>query len=111
MSQSLLKQLVSYRTWIAAVINAAITWIILIIAPLGLFAVITCTLSVFFSSLLVGWVCDKALLQILSRERREAMEARWESENIDLGYADSLDLHAQHHKKEHRQGNSQKNNQ
>ncbi len=65
MSLSIVKKLVSYRSWILAVINAAITWIILIIPPLGLFAVISCTLGVFISSLSVGWVCDRALMRLL----------------------------------------------
>ncbi len=47
MSPSVAKKLVRYRSWLVAVVNGGITWIVLIIAPLGLFAVIICTLSVF----------------------------------------------------------------
>jgi hypothetical protein len=79
------KKLVQHRTWVVAGVNAAITWTILIIAPLGLFAVIVCTLAVFFSSLIVGRMCDRALFQLIRQSRqREVMSARRESDNINL---------------------------
>ena len=83
MSQSVARQLVRYRTWLAAVVNAGVTWVILIIAPLGLFAVITCTLAVFLGSLGVGWVCDRALFQLLEAHDRDVMRARRDSENFE----------------------------
>lgn len=58
MSLFLAKKLVMYRSGLVALFNAGITWVILIIAPLGLFSVIVCTAAVFISSLAVGWVCD-----------------------------------------------------
>ncbi|MCL1489790.1 MAG: CRISPR-associated protein Csx18 [Pseudanabaena sp. Salubria-1] len=61
MSLAFIKKLVRYRTFITAISNAAITWTILIIAPLGLFAVVTCTLGVFISSLVIGNLSDRAL--------------------------------------------------
>ncbi|MEA5617043.1 CRISPR-associated protein Csx18 [Cronbergia sp. UHCC 0137] len=66
MSQSLAKKIVRYRTLSVAVANGGVTWIVLIIAPLGLLAVIICTLAVFLSSLMVGWVSDRALLGLIS---------------------------------------------
>jgi hypothetical protein len=54
MSLSVAKRLVHYRSWLVAVVNGGITWIVLIIAPLGLLAVIICTLSVLLGSLIVS---------------------------------------------------------
>jgi hypothetical protein len=54
MSLSVAKRLVHYRSWLVAVVNGGITWIVLIIAPLGLLAVIICTLSVLLGSLMVS---------------------------------------------------------
>jgi hypothetical protein len=89
MSLFVAKKLVMYRSGIVAVINAGFTWIILIIAPLGLFSVIICTVGVFISSLAAGWVCDRSLLQLLEQSYRDVMSARRESENIDVaGYVD-----------------------
>ncbi len=99
MSLFVAKKLVIYRSGIVAVINAGITWIILIIAPLGLFSVILCTVGVFISSLAAGWVCDvwgqaasrlRSLLKLLEASYRDVMSARRESENIDV--ASYLDL-------------------
>ncbi|MGI0485028.1 CRISPR-associated protein Csx18 [Pantanalinema rosaneae CENA516] len=73
MSSSLTQQLVRYRTWLIAIVNAGITWIVLIIAPLGLFAVITCTALVFLGSLLTGWLSDRALLSLLQSHDRASM--------------------------------------
>ena len=78
------KKLVKYRNYAVAFANAAVTWIILIIAPLGLFAVIICTLSVFFSSLIVGWLSDKALYQVIGDRQREEISAQWECDNIEF---------------------------
>ncbi len=64
----LTKQFLRYRTVALATANAVITWIILIIAPLGLFAVIVCTAGVFFSSLVLGQVADTALLRVLAAQ-------------------------------------------
>lgn len=69
------QQLVRYRTWMVAIANAGMTWVILIIAPLGLFSVITCTLLVFAASLLNGWIGDRALLSLLAASDRDIMTA------------------------------------
>jgi hypothetical protein len=92
MSEFVARKLVLYRTWLVAVINAVITWIILIIAPLGLLAVITCTVGVFVGSLFVGWVCDRALLQLIDNGQRDVMSARRESQGIDYVSGQDLDL-------------------
>ena len=75
MSRTLNKQLVTYRSWIVAITNAGVTWVILIIAPLGLFSVITCTLLVFGASLVNGWISDRALLGLLAAGDRDLMTA------------------------------------
>ena len=62
------RQLFCYRTGIAAIVNAGMTWIVLIIAPLGLFAVILSTLLVFLGSLTTGAVSDRLLLGLLEPE-------------------------------------------
>jgi hypothetical protein len=70
MSQSFLKKLVRYRTITNAIANAAVTWGILIIAPLGLFAVIACTLGVFIGSIVIGNLSDRALLFLIDNSDR-----------------------------------------
>lgn len=65
---SLTRLLVRYRILSVAIANAVLTWIILIIAPLGLFAVITCTLAVFISSVIATWLGDRALDHLLQLE-------------------------------------------
>jgi hypothetical protein len=65
MSRQLARQLVRYRWGLVALANAAITWVVLIIAPLGLFAVVNCTVLVFLASLATGWLGDMALLALL----------------------------------------------
>lgn len=84
MSKSVSKNLVKYRNYAVAFTNAIVTWIILIIAPLGLFAVVICTLSVFLSSLVIGWICDKTLYQLIEDHRREVISASWESDNVEF---------------------------
>jgi hypothetical protein len=74
MVSSLARKLVLYRTSIVAIANAAITWIVLIIAPLGLFAVITCTGLVFLSSLIVGLWSDRALIRLLQSNDQIAIQ-------------------------------------
>jgi hypothetical protein len=71
MSLSFLKKLVRYRTITSAIANAAVTWGILIIAPLGLFAVIACTLGVFIGSLVIGNLSDQALLFLIGKSDRQ----------------------------------------
>ncbi len=95
MSVTMAKKLVRYRSWIVAVINAAVTWVILIIAPLGLFAVILCTGAVFFASLVVGEICDRTLFQLLRQQQRDVMEARRDGDNLDLGLGSYRDLPSQ----------------
>jgi hypothetical protein len=92
MSLFLARKLVMYRSGLVALFNAGITWVILIIAPLGLFSVIVCTVGVFISSLAVGWVCDRSLLQMLESSYREVMSANRESENIDAASRHYLDI-------------------
>jgi F0F1-type ATP synthase membrane subunit c/vacuolar-type H+-ATPase subunit K len=72
MQQSLAFLVVRNRTVLVALANAGATWVVLIIAPLGLLAVITCTLLVFVCSLGFGYICDRAF-RMLSREEREAL--------------------------------------
>jgi hypothetical protein len=100
MSISVAKKLIRYRSWIVAVVNAATTWVILIIAPLGLFAVITCTAAVFLASLLVGEICDRLLLQLLRNLQRDVMEARRDTDNLDVGLSQYLDLTRQQNQEE-----------
>ncbi|WP_414575494.1 CRISPR-associated protein Csx18 [Anabaena sp. CCY 9402-a] len=99
MSTSVAKKLIRYRSWIVAVVNAATTWVILIIAPLGLFAVISCTVAVFLGSLLVGEICDRLLFQLLRNLQRDVMEARRETDNLDVGLYSYLDLSTQQEEK------------
>lgn len=101
MSASVAKKLVKYRSWIVAVTNAVVTWVILIIAPLGLFAVIACTLAVFVATLVVSAICDRVLFQLLRNLQRDVMEARSEKDNLDLGGLSSyIDLPAEPQKDE-----------
>ncbi|MEA5565762.1 CRISPR-associated protein Csx18 [Anabaena sp. UHCC 0399] len=99
MSTSVAKKLIRYRSWIVAVVNAATTWVILIIAPLGLFAVISCTVAVFLGSLLVGEICDRLSFQLLRNLQRDIMEARRETDNLDVGLSSYLDLSTQQEEK------------
>ncbi|NJM00800.1 MAG: hypothetical protein HC924_19475 [Synechococcaceae cyanobacterium SM2_3_2] len=64
MSRSL-RPLDRARIILIAVVNAGLTWTILIIAPLGLFAVLTCTFLVFLSSLIAPEVVERILLPLL----------------------------------------------
>ena len=66
MSRRLARKLTHGRTLFVALANAAITWVILIIAPLGLFAVINCTVMVFLASLALGFMGDLALNALLN---------------------------------------------
>lgn len=75
MGYSLVRKLLLSRTLLTGVINAGVTWIILIIAPLGLFAVITCTVAVFVSSLVVGFACDRAFIWVLNSRERDGQIA------------------------------------
>lgn len=95
MSPSIAKKLIRYRSWIVAVVNAATTWVILIIAPLGLFAVITCTVAVFLASLLVGEIGDRILFQLLRHLQRDVIQARRETDHLDVGISSYLDLSTQ----------------
>jgi len=88
-SVTMAKKLVRYRSWVVAVTNAAVTWVILIIAPLGLFGVIFCTGAVFLASLVVGEICDRTLFQLL-QQQRDVMEARSQADNLDVGLGSYL---------------------
>ncbi len=82
MSESVAKQLVRYRSWFVAIINAAITWIVLIIAPLGLFAVITCTICVFLGSLISGWISDFALFSLIKEVNPDVINPQNTADNL-----------------------------
>ena len=86
-SLPLAKNLVRYRCWTVAVVNAGVTWVILIIAPLGLFAVIICTAAVFLSSLGIGLVCDRALYSLLNAHGRDVMRAMREPGNLETDFS------------------------
>jgi len=73
-----------------AIANAAVAWVVLIIAPLGLFAVIVCTVGVFLSSLGAGWVGDRALLYLL--EATDWQEVTLESDREVLENRDRREL-------------------
>lgn len=75
MSLSLIKKIVRYRTVITAIANAAVTWAVLIIAPLGLFAVISCTLGVFIGSLVIGNLSDRALLFLVGSSDHQNLDS------------------------------------
>ncbi len=62
----MVRRYVGYRHWLVALGNASITWVVLIIAPLGLFTVITCTALVLITSLGLGWLGDRLLLSVLA---------------------------------------------
>lgn len=69
MQHTIAFQLVRNRTLLVALSNAGVTWVVLIIAPLGLMAVITCTVLVFLSSLGFGYICDRAFRQLSPEEQ------------------------------------------
>jgi hypothetical protein len=91
MSQSLHRKLVRYRNWLVAIVNSAVTWTVLIIAPLGLWAVIICTVCVFFSSLIVGWIGDRALLNLLRDSYQDVIPVQ-NSDSINFTQRENLDL-------------------
>ncbi|WP_052349753.1 CRISPR-associated protein Csx18 [Picosynechococcus sp. NKBG042902] len=65
MSPKFAKQLFFYRHFLVAIANGIVTWVILIIAPLGLFAVIMNTFLVFLISLGFNIVGDRLLQALL----------------------------------------------
>ncbi|MBF2056642.1 MAG: hypothetical protein IGQ45_05320 [Cyanobacterium sp. T60_A2020_053] len=67
MNSSLVKILIRFRSVIVAFLNALITWVILIIAPLGLFTVIICTIAVFLSSVIFAFIGDFFLFIMLKQ--------------------------------------------
>jgi hypothetical protein len=73
MSRSVARSLVRYRSILVALAQAGVTWVILIIAPLGLFNVISCTVLVFASSLMLGTVGDRMVFSLLRRSGWEVM--------------------------------------
>lgn len=82
MSESVAKKLVRYRSWCVAIVNAAITWVVLIIAPLGLFAVITCTICVFLGSLVTGWISNFALFSLIKDVNPDLINAQNTPDNL-----------------------------
>lgn len=99
MSWSTVKQLVRYRTLFIALANAGITWIVLIIAPLGLFSVITCTLLVFLSSLGFGSVGDFALFRLLRPSGETGIMGTRPSDSFDTPYPSSTDASLPEHQR------------
>ncbi|MTJ51696.1 hypothetical protein FJR38_02865 [Anabaena sp. UHCC 0253] len=99
MSKSVAKKLVKYRNYGVALGNAGVTWIILIIAPLGLWAVIICTFSVFVSSLVIGWLCDRTLYRLIGNLQPDVISAQWESDNIEVMAREYQDLPTQEERK------------
>ncbi|MFH7244124.1 MAG: CRISPR-associated protein Csx18 [Spirulina sp.] len=81
MSRSLARKLVRYRNVMVALANAGITWVILIIAPLGLFAVINCTVMVFLASLATGFLGDLALNALLNDMNNDPRSIRFGDPN------------------------------
>ena len=75
MSRSSIQKIVRYRTIVTAIVNAAFTWAVLIIAPLGLFAVIICTLGVFIRSLVIGNLSDRALLFLAESNDQQNLDS------------------------------------
>lgn len=73
MNSSSARTLIRYRSIGVAIANAAATWVILIIAPLGLFTVITCTVLIFGISLGGGIVSDRAMLSLSPRNGWEML--------------------------------------
>jgi hypothetical protein len=88
MSLSLIQKIVRYRTIITAIANTAITWTILIIAPLGLFAVIACTLGVFISSLVIGNLSDRALLFLVGNSDRQNLASNNSTATLEANHHD-----------------------
>jgi len=79
MNFALVRTIVRFRNVFVAMFNAMITWILLIIAPLGLFTVIVCTVGVFFSSLIFGLVGDYFLFMMLRQGGFDGMRGGGES--------------------------------
>lgn len=71
MSKTLKQQLTFYRSLGVASSSAAITWMVLIVAPLGLFAVILCTALVFIGSLAAGVAGDRIIMSLLKNSSRD----------------------------------------
>ncbi|MBD2137698.1 hypothetical protein H6F32_08885 [Anabaena sp. FACHB-1237] len=84
MCKSVSENLVKSRNYAVAFANGGVTLIILIISRLSLLTVIICTLSVFLSSLIIGWICDKPLYQLISDRHRGEISTQWESDNIEF---------------------------
>ncbi|MDH6061255.1 CRISPR-associated protein Csx18 [Chrysosporum bergii ANA360D] len=92
MSLSMVKKLLMYRSILVAFLNAGLTWIILIIAPLGLFSVIICTMGVFVTSLVGGWVGDRFLFTLVINDRRDVISAHEESNYIESVFLQQVDV-------------------
>ena len=85
MSANFIKQLNRYRSLAVALANAIITWVILIIAPLGLFAVIVCTVLIFVSSLIFGLLGDIAMALMLRDASPPPMSSGRPPSAVDVG--------------------------
>jgi hypothetical protein len=74
MSPKTVKKLIRYRNILVAIASGVITWIILIIAPLGLFAVILCTIGVTLGSFAMALVGDYLLFNLLEQNNIKLFE-------------------------------------
>lgn len=86
MNKTLKHQLTFYRSLGVAITNAAITWIVLIVAPLGLFAVILCTALVFVGSLAAGVAGDRIVSSLIKNSSRDT------NKRIDVQISDEFDV-------------------
>ncbi|AGY60307.1 CRISPR-associated protein Csx18 [Gloeobacter kilaueensis] len=59
-------RLLFFRNVAVASVNTAVTLVILLIAPLGLAAVLTCTVAVGLSSLIIGLCADQVARWLFS---------------------------------------------
>lgn len=86
MNKTFKNQLTFYRNLGVAITNAAITWIVLIVAPLGLFAVILCTALVFVGSLAAGVAGDRIISSLLKSSSHDS------NKRINVQIGDEFDV-------------------
>ncbi|WP_024547082.1 CRISPR-associated protein Csx18 [Picosynechococcus sp. NKBG15041c] len=76
------QQLFFYRNFLVAIANAGVTWVILIIAPLGLFAVIMNTFLVFLASLGFSILGDRLLQGLLASAGLDLIQPKGPSKSL-----------------------------
>ncbi|MBW4700154.1 MAG: hypothetical protein KME03_20075 [Aphanocapsa lilacina HA4352-LM1] len=64
------------RNMLVSTATGLVTLVILLIAPLGLAAVITCTLAVTLASFCIGAVSDRVLAWLETGQARQMLERR-----------------------------------